>query len=79
MDSIINTSTSSYGLSDDDESDDTIYDTEDEAFSEPIPANFSPTPGQNVVPGQPINFDVNLSDRSPSMPLCLVLKHVQQK
>ena len=73
MDSIINTSTSSYGLSDDDESDDTIYDTEDEAFSEPIPANFSPTPGQNVVPGQPINFDVNLSDRSPSMPLCLVL------
>ena len=54
-------------------SDDTQYDTEDEAFAEPIPANLSPIPGQNVPPGQPISFDINSNERqSSNLPLCLV-------
>ena len=53
--------------------DSTIYDTEDEAFSDPILAHFSPVVGQKTNPGQPIKLDVNLEDRSSSMPLCLIL------
>ena len=41
-------------MSSDDDSNfsDTEYDTEDELFPEPIPANLSPTPGQDLFPGQ---------------------------
>ena len=59
--------------SSDNSGDDTEYDTEDEAFAEPIPANLSPIPGQNVPPGQPIRFDINSNERqSSNLPLCLV-------
>ena len=49
-----------------------MYDTEDEAFSEAIPANFSPIPGQNVVAGQPLIFDIDQGEPQSSLPLCLV-------
>ena len=63
-------------VSDDDQdqsNDSTDYETEDEAFSEAIPANFSPIQGQNVVLGQPLIFDINQSEPPSSLPLCLVL------
>ena len=50
------------------EHDVTNYETEDEAFSEPITAHFSPSTEVTTVP-----LDVNLDERSSSMPLCLVL------
>ena len=57
----------------DDSLDSTNYDTEDEALSEPIPANLSPVPGQDVHPGQPIMLDVNLDHgQSSNLPLCLL-------
>ena len=64
-------------LIDDEDSDDSsnssIYDTEDEAFSDPIPANLFPVPGQNVPAGQPIRLDVNMNhNQSSNLPLCLL-------
>ena len=57
----------------DDSIDGTHYDTDDEAFSEPIPANLHPVPGQDVLPGQPITMDVNQRYDQPSyLPLCLL-------
>ena len=46
-----NVSDISDGSSEDsqDSSNSTLYDTEDEAFSDPIPANLAPVPGQNVL------------------------------
>ena len=58
---------------DDDTSDDTIYGTEDEAFSESIPAVFSPVEGQDATQGEALRFDANLSEKLHSIPLCLVL------
>ena len=51
----------------------TIYDTEDEAFEKVIPANFYPEPGQSSVPNQPLVFDIKANEPSSSLPLCLVL------
>ena len=53
----------------------TVYDTDDEIDPQPIPANLSPIPNQNVVPGQPLRFDVNLpiDGRSSFLPLCLMM------
>ena len=54
--------------------DDSEYSTDDEAFPEITPANLFPIPGQNVNPGQPLNFDVNQNaDVSSSLPLCIIL------
>ena len=51
----------------------TEYDTEDEVFPEPIPANLSPIPGQSVSPGQPIKLDINSKKgQSSNLPLCLL-------
>ena len=59
--------------SDDDSLDSTVYDTEDEAFSDPIPANLCPVPGQDVQPGEPIRLDVNQNHgQSSNLPLCLL-------
>ena len=56
-----------------DTSNSTLYDTEDEAFSDPIPANLAPVPGQNVPAGQPIRLDVNMNhNQSSNLPLCLL-------
>ena len=53
-------------------SNDTQYDTDDEAFAEPIAANLSPVPGQTLSHGQPIILDINSQqDSSPHLPLCL--------
>ena len=43
----------------DDSSTSTLYDSEDEAFSDPIPANLSPDPDQILSQGQPIRLHVN--------------------
>ena len=54
-------------------SDCSMYNTDDEAFPEPIPANLSPAPDQNVPSGQPIIFDVNQkNDLISPLPLCLL-------
>ena len=51
------------------------YDTDDEVNPEPIPAIFSPIPGQNVPADQPLQFDVKLSKEAQSspLPLCLMM------
>ena len=68
------TSVDSDANNSDDSIDATEFDTEDEAFPEVIPANLSPIFGQNVNPGQPLSFDVDLeADLSSSLPLCLLL------
>ena len=55
-------------------SNDTQYDTDDEAFAEPIAANLSPVPGQTLSHGQPIILDINSQqDSSPHLPLCLLI------
>ena len=58
--------------SDDDQS---IYDTDDEVDSVPIPAVFVPLSGQTYSQGVPQRFDVNLTEdtQSSSLPLCLVM------
>jgi hypothetical protein len=70
----------SINVDSDEESDDlsnldTSYDTEDEIDGEPIPANLSPIPGQNVQPNQPLVFDINLNKDAQSsfLPLCLMM------
>ena len=64
-------------ISDDDPNDSldgSEYNTDEEAFPEITPANLLSIPGQNVTPGQPLNFDVNQNaDMSSSLPLCLLL------
>ena len=52
---IVDNSTSSL-----DDSDDTVYDTDEEIEPELIPANLSPVPSQNVPANEPIilNLDV---------------------
>ena len=51
----------------------TEYDTEDEAFGNPIPANLSPESGQVYTPGEPIRLNVNSNlNQSSNLPLCLV-------
>ena len=70
-----NASSISVNSSDDDtDSDDsTDYETEDEAFSQPIPANLVPIFGQVLNPGEPIKLDVNLKqNQSSSLPLCVL-------
>ena len=42
----------------DGDSSDSDYDTDDEAFPEPIPANLSPIPGEDLLPGQPAKLDI---------------------
>ena len=37
------------------------YETDDEVDAEPVPANLAPVPDQDVAPGQPQIFDVNMS------------------
>ena len=54
---------------------DSIYDTDDEVDPEVIPVNLSPTMGQTVPDGEPIQMDVNLArdDMSSFVPLCLMM------
>ena len=54
---------------------DSIYETDDEVDPELIPVNLSPTIGQVVPDGQPVQMDVNLArdDRSSFVPLCLMM------
>ena len=54
---------------------DSIYETDDEVDPEVIPVNLSPTIGQVVPDGQPIQMDVNLArdDRSSFVALCLMM------
>ena len=62
LDGNISTTSDVTIASDDDHdqsNDGTDYDTEDEAFAEAIPANFSPIQGQDVPYGQPLIFDIN--------------------
>ena len=63
---------------DDDKSDDdsnSIYDTDDEVDPQLVPVDLSPTSGQNVADGEPLQFEVNLSNdsRSSFVPLCLMM------
>ena len=60
---------------DNDESIETNYNTDDEIDSDPLPANLAPVLGQNVGPGQPQIFDVNMTQdvESTPLPLCLVM------
>ena len=54
-------------------SDDTHYNSEEEAFSEPIPANLYPIQGQTISPGRPITLDVDsYHGHSNNIPLCLL-------
>jgi hypothetical protein len=67
---------SDYSDNDSSEDDDqSIYDTDDEIDPEPISANFVPIPGQTVTAGQPLQFDVKLTEdaQSSSLPLCLMM------
>ena len=59
---------------DDSSSVDTSYDSEDEVDGDPIPADLSPIPGQNVQQNQPLVFDINLDKnvQSSFLPLCLM-------
>ena len=58
----------------DDKLSDSEYETEDEAFSDPIPANLFPRAEDDVTPGQPIELDLNMKDNLSSyLPLCLLL------
>ena len=54
---------------------DSTIDTDDEIDNEPIPANLFPIPGQNVLPNQPLVFDVNIDKDAQSsfLPLCLMM------
>ena len=67
---IVDNSTSSL-----DDSDDTVYDTDEEIEPELIPANLSPVPSQNVPANEPIIIDVDVpkDDRSSFIPLCLMM------
>ena len=55
--------------------DDTFYDTEEEADSDPIPVSYTPIPYQAVSNGQPLKLDINLpkSTKASSLPLCLLM------
>ena len=54
--------------------DDTEYDSEDEAFAQPIAANLEPVSGQIIAPGQPIKLDINSNkSQSSHLPLCMLL------
>ena len=56
------------------ETDDSQYDTDDEPEPGPRQPNLFPIPGQNVSPGVPLQFDVDLDDDIPScLPLCLMM------
>ena len=59
----------------DDDNSDTIYDTDEEVDVELIPANLFPVLDQNIMPDQPLQFDVNTQndDRSSFIPLCLMM------
>ena len=49
------------------------YESDNEAFSDPIPVNLYQVPGQTVTPGQPITLDVDLNNDIQSyLPLCLL-------
>ena len=69
QDSIVDSSLNS----DNQSSDNTNYDTDEELYSEPIPANLFPTPNQEFDPRKPVTLDVGLNNqRSSSLPLFLV-------
>ena len=58
---------------DNDEPSDSEYETEDEAFSDPIPANFFPV-SEDVKHGQPTKLELNMKENlSSCLPLCLLL------
>ena len=43
----------------DDVLDSTQYETDEEALSDPIPANLHPVPNQTIFAGKPIKLDIN--------------------
>ena len=50
------------------------YDTDDEAFAEPMAANLFPPNGQPQAPNQPIILDIHPNPESSSnLPLCLLI------
>ena len=51
----------------------TEYETDDEVDPHPHPVNLFPIPGQNVQPGQPLLFDVDMSTDGQPPPSCLPL------
>ena len=54
----------------DEESDDSVNKTHDEAYSEAIPVNLFPIPGQHIEPNKPLKFDVHQhADISSPLPL----------
>ena len=54
--------------------DDSVNKTHDEAYSEAIPVNLFPIPGQHIEPNKPLKFDVHQhADISSPLPLCLLL------
>ena len=66
QDSIVSDTTNS----DDQNNDDTEYATDEEVFSEPIPANLFPIPNQVTIRGEPIPLQVGLRDLTlSSLPL----------
>ena len=73
--SIINSDDSKNNTDDtQNETDDSQYDTDDEPEPGPRQPNLFPIPGQNVSPGVPLQFDVDLDDDIPScLPLCLMM------
>ena len=57
----------------DDILDSTQYETDDEALSDPIPANLHPVPNQTISAGKPIKLDINQNvSQSQNLPLCLI-------
>ena len=65
-----NTNTSDASDNDSVDEDLSIYDTDDEVAPEPIPTNIMPIPGQSANVGQPLMFDVNMTEdvQSSSLP-----------
>ena len=61
--------------SDNDDDSNSIYNTDDEVDPQIIPVNLSPIHGQDAANGQPLQFEVNLSNdsRSQFVPLCLMM------
>ena len=57
----------------DESSDCSNYNSDEEAFAEPIPVNLYQVPGQTIIPGRPVKLYVNQNqDLSTPLPLCLL-------
>ena len=71
-----NTNDSHENTNDTTSCDDTEYTSENEAFSDPIPANLFLSPDQHCLPGEPPDLQVGLAtdpDHPINIPLCLLI------